>query len=216
MQNVTGTSTTTTSHVVALTTAATAGNLIVIVFRVPVLASGLTGAPSGFTQAGTPMERTESTFTMVTYYKVAVGGDNNFTFTTSTSINSRWQVWEFSTTFGWPANPQDKRVSTDPGVGGVTSQTTGTTAATAQAEEIGVAVWATAGAITSPTATNGYSPITSNNVIHTATKVLAATGTQESTMSWTTSRAVVARLVTFAPNTAAPGPLVSSGFFGAT
>ncbi len=202
-----------TSHPVAFASgSATAGNLIVVVAKINTPNANVT-IPAGFTLAGTSIDRGATNLCLVFYYKVATGGETGGTFTTATAVSSRWQIWEFNATNGWPADPVDKKQSTDGGASTLNSLSTGNTATTTQAEEIAVAAWAMSAGISSPSVTNSFTLINNTTALY-ATKILAATGVVESTASWTTAATVVAKVVTFAPSGAPSGGPVHSGFFG--
>lgn len=96
--------------------------------------------------------------------------------------------------------------------GSVTTITSGTTAATVQANELAIAVYGMAGSTSTPAYSNSFTSQVETNNMGTAHKILSAAGTQESTRTWATGRAAGAQIATF--QAAPPPPPVGMRFGG--
>lgn len=96
------------------------------------------------------------------------------------------------------ASPLDVSSHTNGDGSLVSSKSTGTTGTTAQATEIAIGLAGINTATTSPSATNSFtvgSSATNQNI--SIYKILSATGTVESTVSWTTVGRAVGAIATF-------------------
>lgn len=191
-----------------LGTAPTPGNLLVAVVMFGNTA--VTVHPWG---AAAHVAAVNTTVARVSIYsKVAAASEPAavaVTFSASLTTH-RLAVYEFSPTSGlaW-AGFDGSATAIDAGVTTATL-TSGTTPATTTADSVAVAGWSMNGAPGAQVSiTNGFTS-TLQPTAWSAYKILTATGTQESTLTWTTARRVAAAIATFkqgAPNS-------SAGFLG--
>jgi hypothetical protein len=207
--NTQSTSETATTIAATLSPAATAGNLIITACSTDKNAGTWT-QPSGFTLL-TPFSGTNVSLAIA--YKVAAGGETTIEWTTSNSEEHNMWLAEYSGLAD--TSPEDKTASANSGDTDVSSQTSGTTAATTQNDELAVAAFAVDSA--SIGGTTGYSngfteeaeltDINSgNSVLWIATKNLTSTGTVETTLtiSGGGSDQMAGQIVTFKEAAAAP------------
>ena len=175
--------------------AAVAGNLLVAGFT---RSQSVTwGAdPSGWTAITGVPDAAGGSMASKWFYKIAAGGETTVTMTTTeTGVTFRGVMAEFEGPFA--ASPLDVTAEDETNISTpVTSQTSGTTATTAQASELAVAFF---GADRADTVTDGHAYSNSFTEVHFASttsstsramaalakKVLSATGTQQCTFSTT-------------------------------
>lgn len=133
-----------TSLVGTLPSGVTLGNLLVAVVAVANNVTTIT-PPSGWTQAVINQPSgTSATIELAIFWKVVGSGDagsTSFTFTLGTARNCVIGMQEWSATNGWSANPVDQTAQGDTASTPAqsTSISSGTTATTAQSEELWVA-----------------------------------------------------------------------------
>lgn len=177
--------------------AATAGNLLIVMEgrNTTHTAGGAWGAPGGWNIVHDTGINTGN-LAAAMYYKIAAGGETNFT-TTHTNEQGTLQVAfaEFEGPFA--ASPLDVSTENVTNLATVvTSQSTGTTAATAQADELAVAGFGfdrmdTVDGGGTRNYSNGFTEVvftdgsTTRGTAAIAKKVLSATGTVECTYSVT-------------------------------
>jgi hypothetical protein len=119
-------------------------------------------------------------------FKVSDGTETSVQWTWTTSDNAQGWCGVYT---GLTATPFDVSQEANSGVTAVASQTTGTTAATAQADELAVAVMAVdtgANVSTNRAWTNSFSEFAwaaNDNGLSVAQKILTSTGTVETTFS---------------------------------
>ncbi len=178
-------------------TAATAGNLLIFgVGRSSTLASGATwGTPTGWTMLTSTPENTGNVGA-VWYYKIASGGETSVSSSESTPPgNGRGIVMEFAGPFA--ASPLDVTAEDESNLATVvTSQPSGTTATTSQADALAIAFFVVDGAINADggrSYSDSFSeviyahPVNFNNraACVGAKRLLTATGTYSTTFSCT-------------------------------
>lgn len=195
---------------ITLDAPATAGNLLIACHFTRATASD---PPSGWSEAVLVNNATESD-QLAIYYKVAAGGEQELTFVGNNDTNAL-TVFEYSGMA--TTTPLDVVASTGRTTGAV-SLTSGTTAETGQADElvivcIGLRIPAQIYA-TDPSWSNSFTQesninstqATNNTQLFTGSHVEVATGTKESTCSWTTSATVMGAIATFKAAVTALGP----------
>lgn len=172
---------------------ATAGNLLVCVHNA-LTGAGNVSTPAGFTQAVEAGVGTNETIQIS--YKVAAGGETTVTPTTSASVNQEATVFELS---GMAASSPLDVTTFNSTLSNVTTLSSGSTAATAQAVE-----WVVAAFGTGTGAAGGYSSFSNDFVeqadgarMGVATKVTATAAAQETTAVWTNARSVVGVIAAF-------------------
>lgn len=190
----TGTGTSITTN--ALGVAATAANLLLAWIGSN---DGSCTNPVGYTTVIDIIDTTNDDFIRLVG-KIAAGGESTMAFTAlggnSHCIGSMEYTGNVTTDL---ASCVDVTASSTVSVG-VTSKTSGTTATTAQNDELSVALWHVRADVTSESYSNSFVEqyalflATSNNV---ADKIESAAGTKESTMSWTTSGSAIGAIATF-------------------
>lgn len=139
------------------------------------------------------------------FWKIANGDGANVEATTGgTAARVDVHVYEYSAADGWPANPLD-RTSTN--TGSAASLSTGTTAATTQADELLHAAVGQTGNNNGLAAgwTNGFAQRNLTARMLSADRVVAAVGTYETTGAWATSRPCRAVLATYKPRVPVTG-----------
>lgn len=198
-------------------TAATAGNLLIFTIgRSAPLATGQTwGTPTGWNGLTNSSINTGN-IGGAWYYKIAAGGETTVTSTESIPVgNVRGQVIEFEGPF--EASPLDKTAEDETNLSTVvTSQSTGTTAATAQNDELAVGFWSADQASNVETGrayTNSFTEVLWSSATNsaraaciTARKVLSSTGAVECTFSTTdTGDEMYGAVATFKKQAAAGG-----------
>lgn len=185
----------TTSHAFTFTSTPTDSNLLVFVVTFTTDPGTIT-PEAGIDVAVAAQRGTAQTIGI--YYTVASGEDTSFTFTTANSVNGRCEAYEYSGCDATQASVLDVFTSNDGGAGTVTSLSTGTTGTTAQADELAITGVGLSGSSGGSEAwTNSFTLETGTGVPNSASKILSATGTQESTASWATARTAVAAIATF-------------------
>lgn len=208
----TGSGTTSLSTTIA---AATAGNLLLALIATGATSSaGTTTTPSGFTLALGPITNTSASpapVNLYLYYKIATGGETSVVATDTVTSGVTCQVWEFSASGGWPASPVDVSASSA-NQAATTTPVTGTTATTAQGEELWIAGLSTNSGtqITYSLPTNsftqettawaGASPFFSPNTA-ALYKIVAATGTASSGVTSSISKGFGGFVVAFKDTT---------------
>lgn len=214
------------------TVAATgAGNFLAAIVAVgSTSVNGTCTTPAGWTLAVGPATTESGAVSDVNYYlfvKVdTAGGTTSFTATDSVSSGITIQFWEFFSSTGWPANPLDVVASLS-NQASTTAPSTGTTAATAQAEELWLAGlvthYATGEVFTSPT--NGFTAETvatagsgaffapSSGAFY---KIAAATGTASMSATASPAKPFAGIIATFKNNPAGGTPRAIAGTGTAT
>lgn len=169
-------------------TALTAGNWAVAVTRSANTAT--ITPPSPFTSV---LSKIQSGVKVEVFVGLAVGGETSFDFGYDAGASASVSLTEFTNILA--ASPVD--VSASAGANGVTSQVTGTTGTTAQADSMAVACIAWAATVTSPSCATGFTlgSYSASAMSGIAYKVLSATGTQNGTWSWTTARDTAAAII---------------------
>lgn len=144
-------------------------------------------------------------------YKLSVGGETSITLSTNTvsSTKGAWlAVFSAGTGWIWSVSPLDKTATAASGAGDVTSQSTGTTATLAQADELAVALLGirrTADATSVHAADNSFTlegvaqPTAGAQMGEAgmAYRVLAATTGITTTFTWTTAYRAGGVIATF-------------------
>jgi hypothetical protein len=173
----------------------TAGNLIVAVVYSYQPGSNAT-LITGFTQAA--IDPFSTFYRVVIFYRVAQGGDSA-TVTATRTAGEEMALWvgEYSESGTWSLDVVAND-GQDMGTG-VTSRATGTTAATAQNNELAIAAVARGNTITGPSWSNSFTNRHDGSRINVGEKILAATATQTSTLSWTTTRIAGGAIAVFKP-----------------
>lgn len=210
----TGSGTTSLTTTIA---AATAGNLLLALIATGSTASnGTTTTPSGFTAVLGPITNTSASpppVNLYLFYKIATGGETSVVATNTVTSGVTCQVWEFSASGGWPASPVDVSASSA-NQAATTTPVTGTTATTAQGEELWIAGLSTNGGtqITYSAPTNGFtqettawagaSPFFSPNSA-ALYRIVSATGTASSGVTSSISKGFGGLVVAFKDNVAA-------------
>jgi len=183
-----------TSVSVTLGAAPTPGNLLVAVLNLA--ANTVSATPWGATADATSI--LAATLRTVIYSKIA-GASESATISatlSSSATTHRLTVYEFAPTAGLAWQGIDKLATNQDAGATVTTLSTGTTAATTATDGVAVAGFSFNGAFTGLTLTNGYTSLLNGNSV-TGHLVLTATGTQETTASWTTARRVSAAVAAY-------------------
>ncbi len=199
--------------------AATAGNLLVAVVATGATTSaGTCATPTGYTLDVGPITNTSAVPAPVNLYifhKIAAGGETSFTATDTVSSGITAQVWEWSASTGWPASPVDVSASSA-NQAATTTPVTGTTATTAQAEELWIGGMSTnlSTQITYSLPTNsftleasqwaGASAFFSPNTA-ALYRIASATGTASTGVTSSTSKGFAGAVVAFKDNPAGGG-----------
>ena len=190
-----------TTSSVTLNAAPTEGDLLVA--RVGTTATGRTFSMSGWTP-GPKNDRAQF------FYKI-VGAGESATITTNlsgsaTTLRLLVDEWSHIDT----VTPLDASVSTAKG-SALTSLSTGVTATTSVADSIALTMHMLNGnAGGGVTFTNGFRTDQASGPVIAGSKVLTASGTQETTASWTTARAANAIIVVFRGASGGGGPPAQS------
>jgi hypothetical protein len=135
-------------------------------------------------------------FSISVFYKIAGSSEPAAVTANGTGAsNMQMHIMEYS---GLAATaPLDRSTSADSSTTNVTSQTSGTTAATTQASELWIAGFGFNVNMSAPAYTNGFASILTNLRLITAASIVSATGSAETTASWTTAGRAVGAIVTF-------------------
>jgi hypothetical protein len=192
---------------VALSTPVVQGHLIILAFHTSGTGNHLLSGTGGSGWTRIAGDGTRASI----YWKVASSGDaalSPFTVTvdddTAVSITRKAFLLEYEQ---MAAAPADVGASAN-SAGSVVSQTSGTTAATAQANELALAIFGQgSGGTTNQAWTNGFSQLDSVSRGWLVWKHLSAAGAVETTQSWTTSASMQAAIATFKAAQAAAGPI---------
>jgi hypothetical protein len=165
---------------------ATAGRLLVAVAMIGTTVSHVT-IPSGWTTL-VSRDHNSLLYCGLICYKVAAGNETGATFSVNNGATSiHIAAYQYSGITA--SSPADKSTSNDDGGGLVTTRATGTTATTAQADELIITAVGWTGSVTSPTWANAT---TLHNIgsggLMTGERIVSATGTYSDTASWTTGR----------------------------
>lgn len=141
---------------------------------------------TGFTQATVDIF-VGSTYTITILYRVVQGGDGTgYTMTHTASSEASLWIGEYSSTGTWSLDVVANDGSNS--ATGGTTRPTGTTTATAQSEELAIGAVGQGNTSSAQSWSNSFAVVYDGSRIHVASKVLSATATQTSTMSWTTTR----------------------------
>jgi len=202
-----------TSPSVTLSSTAIAGNLIVIGIGVDKNATSVT-PPSGFTLI---QSYTSASVSGAMAYKVANGTETTITWSLGTVGAAGCTMWAGEYRGTLSSGVLDVSVENDSGAGAVSTLATGTTAATAQNDEIAIAMMMIDSvSVESYTWDNSFSSVYDDSEtggcggLFVASKTLTTTGTQTSTCTWTTADQAYACLATFKLN----APAASQKAFG--
>lgn len=178
----------------------TEGNLLVAIGRGTNAVSN--ASITGWTLATSTL--VTSAGTMGLWYKVAGAGESKdvvLNWTSSTQIDMSIMEWSGITS----TNPLDQIGHTDNTGSAVSTRSSGTTPTTTQVDELSIAAFAMGAAVTAESYTNTYTEQVNNaSVLFVASKVLSATGAQETTESWTTARLAGGLIATFKKTSVAP------------
>lgn len=170
----------------------TSGNLLIAVVAY-VSNSGFATTPTGWNQCSFSGGITHGFVTI--WYKVAGGGESStVTFTVTTSAVGSIAIFEYS---GLTATPFD--VGAQATTAFASSIASGTTATTAQADELLIAGVATPEVTRtfSNTWTNSFARISQHNRQEVASRVVSATDTYTTTEAWTTASWGVGAIAAF-------------------
>lgn len=155
----------------------------------------------GWTQATTGGNNSDATSPwLTTFYRIATGGETTGPSNFSGGGNYAWWAAEYS---GLAASSVlDVTAKANSTNSAVTSQATGTTGTTTQANELAIAVVAVNGGTqTSPSWSNSYTHVAQSDGtaqdLFVGNKSLTAAATTSSTLSWTTSGRATAAVLTF-------------------
>lgn len=186
-----------TSHAHTVTSTPTDNNLLVAVINFAGGDPGTITRPSGWSLAIEAQRGSAQKIGI--YYKVAASEGTSWTWTTANAVQSVCTIYEYSGLDSSQAAVLDKTTSNDGGAGTVTSLSTGTTVATTLADELlaaGIGLTGSSGSAFSWT--NSFTDDgTGSAGAGTAVRIVSATGTYETTGSWTTARTAVAAIATF-------------------
>lgn len=182
----------------------TAGNLLVAVYGGR-SAEAITG-PVGWTPT-LSVNHASAIPRLRWFYKISNGTEGAVSCSTPSSSEKALQIFEHSSTDGWPADSVDVMSNGDGGGGNVALVSTGTTAATATANAVGIAGGTTDSAFTTYVFTNSYVPSDAGaafRIFGSAAKILTVSATQETTFDPNVTDQMIAGLVVFKTG-AAPG-----------
>jgi hypothetical protein len=183
----------------------TAGNLLIARAIGVVATDG--GTIAGWTRVDFARYGTTTGYVSI-FVKVAGAGEGNVTVTFTAATTARLVIEEWSNTDGWQSTPQDQFTHAN-STSSVTSKSTGTTGTTTIADELAISVIGFGGAVTgiswSQSFTASFAQPTGSLLFAGAHKILSATGTVETTASWTTSRLAGAAIATFKGNAPSGG-----------
>lgn len=217
-QVTTSSGTTVTSLAATLAGAPTAGNLLLAAVMVANNATAIT-PPTGWTQAVINQPGTGASIEVAWFWRVAQAGDGtSYTFTLSAAHTLVIALSEWHATNGWPASPLDQTAVGDT-VGTPTQSTTiqsGTTATTAQAEELWIGGLAYKGALQTETGiTAGWTKDAdaasgTANALSTLYQVAAATGMASVSYTIGTARYWAGAVITLMPRTATGASLAGT------
>lgn len=184
------------SVTVSWTSTPTAGNLLVA--RAIGVSATAAGAITGWTRVVSAQYGSTAGHVAI-FFKIAGASEGNVTVTFTGATTTRLVIEEWSNSAGWAGSDVSANVNNTGS--SVTSRSSGTTGTTAQADELAVAVWGAGGAVTSISFTNSFTSSfqqpTGSLTFWGAHKVLSATGTVETTASWTTARLCGGCVATF-------------------
>ena len=186
----------------ATISSATANNLLIAVCGGRANSGTVSSSVAGFTSAASV---DNGTVHNETYYKIAAGGETSVAcaFTSSSNMRGVMTVFEYSGTA--TATPLDK-TATNTGSG--TTLTTGTTATTAQADELLIAGFTITGAPTFSSWTNSFSEQSDHSIssvaMGTADRIVSATSTYSSGATSSASGTWAGNITTFKAAAAAP------------
>jgi hypothetical protein len=178
---------------------ATAGNLLVAVICGTSFGQG-EWTSTGWAKATKDIFATS--YTVEIMYLVAAGGETGVTFTSAGTTPWVHSVVMAEYSGLHPVSPLDVFANDGTNSGaGVTSRATGTTAATAQNNELAIAAVGHGNTVTSLTWTNSYvtrdSEAQAGSGVYLAERILVTTSTQTSVASWTTARIAGGCIATF-------------------
>lgn len=197
-QDCSSTSDSATTRTATYPVTATSGKLLIAVCCLGATVAQTT-IPAGWTSL-VNRNHNSLTFSIHLVYKVSDGTETGATFSHSASASAiRIGAYQYSGIV--TSSPADKSASNDDGGAGQTSFATGTTAATAQANELIFTAIGWSGGVTNPvwTSATTVATVSSNSFqgIMTGERVVSATGTYSDTATWTTSRFCDALIGTF-------------------
>lgn len=173
------------------------GNLLVCCFGGKVSDANLTGPGAGWTKAIS--RQASGSLAAGIWYRIASGDSATITCTSGAAAPLTMHMREYE---GVSASPLDVTVSNSSATG-VTTLNLGTTGATAQADELAIAMVFTNDTLPLRFASwsNGFdevmSPSLGNPKMYVANKVLSATGAVTVTPSWAASNAATGMIATF-------------------
>jgi len=138
--------------------------------------------------------RTGTTAYMGIWYKVAGAAESkDVTLDWTDSTNTLIAIEEWA---GLTSTPLDQIANVD-NTGPVTSKSSGTTPTTTVADELCVAGFAMGGVVTNQSWSNSFTEELDQDSFFLGSKIVSATGTQETTLSWTTARVCGGLIATF-------------------
>src|SRR6266850_1501276 len=182
-----------TSITVTFGSAPANGNLLI-----GVIGSNDGGAtdPTGWSTAINKVNITDDDFVRISYKVAGAGESSDIAFTGLVGNSHCLGIFEWAVPI---ASPLDVTSSAGESIA-VTSQTSGTTAATAQADELSIIGFQIRAALGSPSFSNGFTlqhNLFNAIAVLTGYKIESATGAKESTASWTTAGNSIGVIATF-------------------
>lgn len=212
-----------TAPTLTLTSLATAGNLLTCLFQWDQADGARTlTPPAGWNEAGTEIDGGTPAPRQRMFYKISDGTEQTVAGTLSGIARWVLSVQEWNSTNGWPAGTGALDKVAQSSSAGSTTPDSGTTASTAQADELWYAGLNNKNIDTQSAQTNGFTEVeekttansTNANNVNGAThyKIVTAAGTANVSATIGNSRSWVGQIATFMDNApAAPtSPFVSS------
>jgi hypothetical protein len=198
------------SNVTGSLTSVTAGNLVVLTIALASSDSIAIPTPTGWSVAEAPTASLASgdpnykPIVGIFYKAAAASGTHSFTTTRSAGAFAISNISEWNIT---QASPLDVHTNSKDGGSGATSGNTGTTGTTAQASELAIVVidpenGANTSSLSTPPS-SGYTSLAysaddnTHNACSHGYKILAATGTQVGSWTWSNSSGWCAAIATF-------------------
>lgn len=152
--------------------------------------------PTNWLTAVNKVNVTDDDFVRISYRVAGAGEPSAVAFTGFVGNNHCLGIFEWALPV---ASPLDVVSSAGETIA-ATSQTSGTTAATAQADELSIIGFEIRAALSSPSFTNGFTlqhNLLNSVAVLTGYKIESATGAKESTASWTTAGDSIGAIATF-------------------
>lgn len=190
----------TASVTVSWASTPTAGNLLIARTRNLGGSGTEKGSISGWTLVEYALYGAGNRFVSI-FYKIAGSSEGDVTYSSTASTETYLVIEEWSNSDGWDATPEDQYTNVDTTGSVVTSRSTGTTGTTTVADELAVSVLGCGSTVTGISWSNSFTASfeqpTGALTFAGGHKTLSATGTVETTASWTTSRVAGAAIATF-------------------